>query len=378
MPDVGAQEQRALLPGCFRVGSDDPALLLRSNEPMTSPAPTIYDVARAAGVSISTVSNALNKPERVNKETRARILACIDELGFVPKSEATTLARKRMGRIGVIAPFTSYVSYMTRLAGVLAEAGASGFEVATFDSESAATSTTPILDTLPIKGQVDGLIVMGFELDAPIESRLEERGVPTVVVDAASTLFPIVTCNDEESGRIGAAHLLELGHRSFGYLRERQLGTYESQAERRLSGFAAEIGATPGTQLQVVESGPSLESARKAARELIDSDSRPSAIMAHYDELAVGVLKAAADFGVEVPGELSVVGVDDGPVAAATDLTTVRQPFQESGVEAVRLLLSLLERPKAERTVTFLSLRIVERSTTAPVQPGDVAERKHP
>ncbi|MCY3634386.1 MAG: LacI family DNA-binding transcriptional regulator [bacterium] len=343
---------------------------------MTTPAPTIYDVARAAGVSISTVSNALNKPDRVNKETRARILACIDELGFVPKSEATTLARKRMGRIGVIAPFTSYVSYMTRLAGVLAEAGTSGFEVATFDSESAATSTTPILDTLPIKGQVDGLIVMGFELDASVESRLEGRGVPTVVVDAASTLFPIVTCDDEESGRIGAAHLLELGHRSFGFLRERQLGRYESQADRRLSGFVAEIEAIPGTQLRVVESDPSFESARQAARELIDSNSRPSAIMAHYDELAVGVLKAAADLGVEVPGELSVIGVDDGPVAEATDLTTVRQPFQESGVEAVRLLLSLLERPAAERTVTFLSLRIVERATTAKVQSDKVAKRE--
>ena len=341
---------------------------------MTKPAPTIYDVARAAGVSISTVSNALNKPDRVNKETRARILACIDELGFVPKSEATTLARKRMGRIGVIAPFTSYVSYMTRLAGVLAEAGASGFEVATFDSESAATSTTPILDTLPIKGQVDGLIVMGFELDASVESRLEGRGVPTVVVDAASTLFPVVTCDDEESGRIGAAHLLDLGHRSFGFVRERQLGSYESQADRRLSGFVAKIEATPGTQLRVVESDPSFESARTAARGLIDSDNRPSAIMAHYDELAVGVLKAAADLGVVVPDELSVVGVDDGPVAEATDLTTVRQPFQESGVEAVRLLLSLLERPAAERTVTFLSLRIVERATTANVQPGKVAE----
>ena len=345
---------------------------------MTTPAPTIYDVARAAGVSISTVSNALNKPDRVNKETRARILACIDELGFVPKSEATTLARKRMGRIGVIAPFTSYVSYMTRLAGVLSEAGASGFEVVTFDSESAATSTTPVLDTLPIKGQVDGLIVMGFELDASVESRLEGRRVPTVVVDAASTLFPIVTCDDEESGRVGAAHLLDLGHRSFGYVRERQFGSYESQAERRLSGFATEIEAVPGTQLQVIESGPSFESARKAARKLIDSDSRPSAIMAHYDELAVGVLKAAADLGVDIPGELSVVGVDDGPVAEATDLTTVRQPFQESGVEAVRLLLSLLERPAVERTVTLLSLRIVERATTANVQPAKVAEPVQP
>ena len=343
---------------------------------MTSADPTIYDVARAAGVSISTVSNALNRPDRVSKETRARIVECIDQLGFVPKSEATTLARKQMRRIGVIAPFTSYMSYMARLAGVLAEAGTSGFEVATFDSESAATSTTPILDSLPIKGQVDGLIVMGFELDASVEARLEDRKVPTVVVDAVSTRFPVVTCDDRESGRIGAAHLLDLGHRSFGYVRERQRGSYRSRADRRLSGFVAELEATPGTQLHIVESGSSFESARTAAHELIGSGNRPSAIMAHSDELAVGVLKAAADLGVRIPGELSVIGVDDGPVAEATDLTTVRQPLQESGVEAVRLLLSRLQRPTAERTVKFLDLRIVVRATTAPAQPDDAPGRQ--
>ncbi|WP_420624959.1 LacI family DNA-binding transcriptional regulator [Candidatus Poriferisodalis sp.] len=341
---------------------------------MTSVTPTIYDVAQAAGVSISTVSNALNRPDRVSEETRARVLECIDRLGFVPKSQATNLARKQMRRIGVIAPFTSYVSYMTRLAGVLAEARAAGFEVATFDSESAATSMTPILDSLPIKGQVDGLIVMGFTLDSTIEDRLKDRGVPLVVVDAISTRFPVITCDDEQSGRVGAAHLLDLGHRSFGYVRERQRGSYESQADRRLSGFTAELDKTPGTQLRVVECDPTFESARAAAHSLISSDDRPTAVMAHFDELAVGVLKAAADLGVRIPDELSVIGVDDGPVAEATDLTTVRQPFSESGVEAVRLLISRLDRPSSERTVTFLDLRVVERGTTAPVEPANSVE----
>ena len=338
---------------------------------MTSDTPTIYDVAQAAGVSISTVSNALNRPDRVSEETRTRVLECIDRLGFVPKSAATSLARKQMRRIGVIAPFTSYVSYMTRLAGVLAEARAAGFEVAAFDSESAATSMTPILDSLPIKGQVDGLIVMGFSLEGSIEDRLADRGVPVVVVDASSRRFPVITCNDVESGRIGAAHLLELGHRSFGYVRERQAGSYESQAEHRLAGFADEIGKTPGTRLRIVECDPTLESARTVAQDLLAGHDRPTAIMAHFDELSVGVLKAAADVGVAVPDELSVLGVDDGPVAEATDLTTVRQPFSESGVEAIRLLISRLERPTAERSITYLDLRLVARGTTAPALSTD-------
>lgn len=328
---------------------------------------TIYDVAEAAGVSISTVSNALNRPNRVSPATRNRVLAVADELGYVPKPQAVSVARKGMQRIGVVAAFTAYVSFMQRLGGVLEEAAARGVEVSVFDHESAATAASPVLAGLPIRGQLDGLIVMGTRIEPAIEQRLLQRDVPTVVVDAESKRFPVVTCDDVAGGRMAAAHLLDLGHRRFGYILEHQATAYESQAMRRLAGFRAQLDRHGNCEIMIVEAASSAESARSAARALLGDDGSPTAVMAHYDVLAVGVLRAAKDLGLAVPDDISVMGCDDGPMAFGADLTTLRQPFRESGAAAARLLLSMIERPGTARTVTSLDLAVVERSTTGRV-----------
>jgi LacI family transcriptional regulator len=331
---------------------------------------TIYDVADQADVSISTVSNVLNRPERVAATTRERVLAVADTLGYVPKADAVSKARQAMRRVGVLAPFTSYRSYLERLAGLLQEARGSGTEVAVFDHESAATASSPFLASMPIRGQVDGLVVMGMRVEGAIERRLWDRRVPTVVVDADSERFPVVTCDDRVGGELAAKHLLELGHRRFGYVVERQTAPYPSQALARLEGFRASLGKCRGTSLQVVEAGSSPASARDAAMKLLSCPGRSTAVMAHCDDLAFGVLMAASDLGISVPEQLSVVGCDDGPGAEAAGLTTVHQPLRESGSIALRSLLGMINGAGFERTVTYLPLQFVERSTTCPVVPG--------
>jgi LacI family transcriptional regulator len=329
---------------------------------------TIYEVARAAGVSISTVSIALNRPSRVSEATRARVLEVADSLGYVPKAEAVSTARRGMRRIGVVAPFTSYVSFLQRLKGVLAVAAERGVEVSVFDHESAATASSPLLAGMPIRGQVDGLIVMGMRVGDVVEQRLFDRGMPVVVVDAESDRFPVVACDDVAGGRLAAGHLLRLGHHRFGYLVERQLTDYDSQARRRVRGVRSALDAAGGCTLTLVECGSSVEDARAAAMEVLRGPERPTAIMAHCDELAVGGLLAARDLGLDVPRGLAVMGYDDGPAAQAADLTTVRQPFEESGATAAGVLLAAIGDPAAHRTVTYLDLRVVQRSTTSPLE----------
>src|SRR3954471_15176055 len=168
---------------------------------------TIYEVAERAGVSISTVSNVLNKPDRVKAATRERVLAAVDELGFVPKVQAVHLARRGTGRIGVMAPFTSYASYLRRLAGVLRAATELDIDVVVFDHESAALAGSPVLASMPIHGRLDGLIVMGLQIEDAIAGRLRERALPTVAVDADSTVFSRVVIDDREGGRLAGAHL---------------------------------------------------------------------------------------------------------------------------------------------------------------------------
>ncbi|OFE18347.1 LacI family transcriptional regulator [Humibacillus sp. DSM 29435] len=323
---------------------------------------TIYQVAERAGVSISTVSNALNKPDRVSDSTRQKVLSAADELGFVPSAEAVGHARRGSGRIGVMAPFTSYSSYLRRLSGVLGAAAAADVDVVVFDHESAAQSTSPVLASLPVHGRLDGLIVMGLEIESSIADRLHRRGLPTVVVDAASDLFCRVGVDDVDSGRLPGAHLVGGGHRRFGYLMEEQLAPYESQAVKRLAGFREAVTSFLEQELVVMSCRNSIPAARSAAREMLSSPQRPTAIMAHHDQLAIGVLLACRDLGLSVPGEVAVVGCDDGEAAIAADLTTVHQPFEESGQVAFAVLRA--QREGSLRSTVELELRLSQRSTT--------------
>jgi LacI family transcriptional regulator len=322
---------------------------------------TIYEVADRARVSISTVSNVLNKPDRVSAGTRARVLAAADELGFIPKVQAVSLARRGTGRVGVMAPFTSYASYLRRLAGVLTAATELEIDVLVFDHESAALASSPALASMPIHGRLDGLIVMGLPIESGIAQRLRERHLPTVAVDADSDLFSRVIIDDAEGGRIAARHLTAKGHRRFGYLLERQVSDYESQAIRRLTGFKEIASAESGSVL-VATSDNSVDAARHAASTLLGGPDRPSAVMAHHDVLAVGVLLAARDLGLRVPEDLAVMGFDDGETAAAADLTTVRQPFEESGSTALSVLLGHVGGSQL-RSTTVLDVQLVERSS---------------
>jgi DNA-binding LacI/PurR family transcriptional regulator len=323
---------------------------------------TIYEVAERARVSISTVSNVLNKPDRVSTATRQRVLAAADELGFTPKVQAVSLARRGAGRIGVMAPFTSYGSYLRRLSGLLTAATELEIDVVVFDHESAALASSPVLASMPVHGRLDGLIVMGLPIEDAIADRLRERSLPTVAVDADSTLFSRVVIDDAEGGRLAAAHLRDRGHRRVGYLLERQVSDYESQAIKRLSGFRTVIEAAGGT-VTVASGDNSVDAARQAAASLLDAADRPSAVMAHHDALAVGVLLAARDRGLRVPEDIAIMGFDDGDAATAADLTTVRQPFEESGSTALSVLLGHIGGSDL-RSTTVLDVRLVERSTT--------------
>ena len=323
---------------------------------------TIYEVAERAQVSISTVSNVLNKPDRVSETTRTRVLAAADELGFIPKVQAVSLARRGTGRVGVMAPFTSYGSYLRRLAGLLTAATEVEIDVVAFDHESAALASSPALASMPIHGRLDGLIVMGLKIEDGIAQRLRQRGMPTVAVDADSSLFSRVVIDDGEGGRLAARHLRDKGHRRIGYLLERQVSDYESQAIKRLAGFRQVIDAADG-EIVVAASDNSVDAARQAAGHFLDRAERPSAIMAHHDMLAVGVLLAARDRGLRVPGDIAIMGFDDGDAAAAADLTTVRQPFEESGSIALDVLLGHIGGSQL-RSTTLLDVQLVERSTT--------------
>jgi DNA-binding LacI/PurR family transcriptional regulator len=320
---------------------------------------TIYDVAERAGVSISTVSLALNAPDRVRDTTLRRIMDAVDQLGFRPKADAVTRARRGVRRIAVLAPFSAYPSFSRRLNGVLRIAARERFEVVVYDQESAATSR---LVSLPLTGRVDGLIVMSLPFGDDVARRLAEQRLPTVLVDTARTGFSSVTTDDAAAGRMVAELLVRNGHKRFGFLGHAQrTHDYLSQSEARLEGFSAALPSRPRTRLV----DHTFEAARAGARALLGGSRRPTAIFAHDDLLAGGVLSAARDLGLAVPTDVAVVGFDDAELAEPLGLTSVRQPLEESGEIATQLLLDQLNDPRRSAQHTTLALTLVERASTA-------------
>jgi LacI family transcriptional regulator len=325
---------------------------------------TIYDVALAAGVSISTVSLALNTPTRVTEATRQKILAAADELGFVPKADAVTRARRGVGRIGIIAPFSSYPSFARRLNGVFGLLADRSLEVVVFDQESASTAASPLLATLPLTQRLDGMVIMALPLDDKAAERLKRQRLPTVLVDVVRDDFDCVSTDDRAGGVLAAEHLVGRGHTRLAYLGEDQRShAYVSSSEQRLAGFRA-AALTHDLEISELLITHGVDEAAQATHDLLNQADPPSAIFAYDDMLAVGVLRAARERGLRVPNDLAVIGFDDSDVAVALDLTTVRQPFEESGRAGVQLLLERMQHASGTCRHAELTLTLVPRGTT--------------
>lgn len=331
---------------------------------MATPA-TIYEVASRAGVSISTVSLAINHPSRVSAKTRTLVLEVADELGFVPKERAIARAKAGVGRIAMVAPFSSYPSFAERMAGAMEALGSDGTQLVVFDHEDIATSDSPLLETLPVRGHVDGLVIMGIPLQDAVAERLASR-LPTVLVDQKHPLLSSVWVDDVGGGQMVGARLLADGHRRVVFVRETETSYLDdSPAQQRVDGLRSVMGSDAVREITVSRTPA-------AGREVIDAywgddaDWTPTAVFAHRDLVGLSVLGAARDAGLRVPQDVTIIGYDDDDAAAALDLSTVANPLRESGRQAIRILRDLIAQPDAKATQLELPLMFRARGSSGP------------
>jgi LacI family transcriptional regulator len=341
---------------------------------MTERDNTIYEVAQRAGVSISTVSLAINHPDRVRADTRDRIMSVIDEIGFVPKERAVVRARAGVGRIAVLAPFTSYPAYSRRLNGILAELGRDGTQVIVYDHEDMAVSASPLLGTIPVKGHVDGIIIMDMPIDRTIITRLKDR-LPAVVIGGLGQGLPGVVADDVAGGRIVGERLTAWGHRRVAFVRETQVTFFpNAPTQLRFEGLVSALGAESVIDISVArdDTGGSDAVGQLFAGE--DRSTWPTAIFATRDLVALKVWRAVRELGLRVPEDVSIIGFDDDPTVEAMGLTTIRNPLEESGAAA----LGMLQRRMRDETVDDITLPVslVVRATAGPVS-AHVALRGH-
>jgi DNA-binding LacI/PurR family transcriptional regulator len=306
--------------------------------------PTIRDVAALAGVSHQTVSRVLNDNESVIRPTRERVLAAIRELGYVPNPSARSLSSNRLHTLGVVTSDISDYAFSQAIAGAEAEARRRGLFLIIGSVEEEARGDERAYLRLMLERRVEGLIVAGpthLESDwllHPLTHRM-----PIVAMASSEVVAPevsVVDVDNQRGGRDATLHLVEHGHRAVATI----TGPLEWRSAReRLDGYREALGSI---EPALIEHAPdwTVESGREAARRLLDSGQRFTALFAQSDLFALGAISELRSRGLDVPGDVSIVGYDDIPVARYLDppLTTMSQPMRDVGALAVRLVVGQL------------------------------------
>jgi LacI family transcriptional regulator len=354
-------------------------------------APTIYDVARAAGVSIASVSRVLNGQRNPRQETRERVLAAVADLGFVPDGAARALSARLKEVVGVIvrrpspaadmdedlfadeAESLQYPDLINR--GIETAAQRRGFDL--LIRSVGITEHDPGGRTLALARKSDGLILHDRVLDPDQMDRLS-RQLPIVTLAGYATPTTANVHGDNKAGmRALARHLLrDHGYRSLGYL-----GGYADSPDsiERREVLEAEVAAAGAA----LEYGPEWQGyyfasgGAQVINQLLSAGHRlPRAIVCANDQTAFGVMSALRKHGLSVPGQVAVTGFDDIPLARhlRTSLTTVRQPIKQMGTTAFDVLYSMLNRERLPARDIVLPTELIRRESCGCPAPGDRAD----
>lgn len=363
--------------------------------------PGVVEVAQAAGVAPSTVSNVYNRPHVVSAALHARVLAAAAELGYEGADPSgRNLRRGRTNAIGVV--------MRERLAYTFEDPAAVQMMQGLSDAADPQQLALVLVPAYPETGSstgpavrhvaVDALIVYSLVGDDPLLDAVRRRHLPTVVIDsptpddaAATDRFDFVGINEHQPAQTAMEHLLTLGHRRVGVLStrlaardhpglsnlSRQSAATASVARGRLQGAAAAVRAAgldwadvPVVQCQI----SSIEDGRLGAHILLDAAPNTTAVFAFSDPLALGARLAAHQRGLTVPGDLSIVGFDDS-APTSQGLTTIHQPLRDKGRIATERLLDAISAAHPTQPL-LLPTRLVVRQSTSP--PNSALERSRP
>jgi len=334
----------------------------------------IRDIAALAGVSVATVSRVLNDRPDVSPATRDLVLRHIRERGFVTSRNARALAGARTGLIGLTVPYMVDNYFAQILAGATDAIYERDARLVVCPTRYEHDREVSLLERL-MHGTTDGaLLILPSETSDELTA-LRRQGYPFVVVDPAVPLgeeIPVVAAANWAGAKSATAYLIALGHRRIGVIMGRKI---EKASSDRAAGYHSALleAGLPADPALAVESDFTIDGGCRTAHDLLARPAAPTAIFAFNDNMAVGALRAARERGLDVPGDLSVVGFDDVEIAAVVTppLTTVRQPLQELGRVAAGVLYRLLDGQTLDATRIELSTRLIERaSTAAPAAPA--------
>ena len=331
---------------------------------------TIRDVARQAGVSISTVSRVLNGSNEVSDATRSRVQEAIRKLQFQPQRIARTLAQQSTTSVAVALPSATSLFFVEMLKGVKDALRDQDIDLLLCNLGS--SQPTPTLQRFLNRGAVDGLLLMSTPVEGELADQLLHFQAPVVLLGARCAGLDAYWWDDQEGARLATAYLLEQGHRRVGLVTAH---AWSTNAQPRLAGYrqALDDAGVPFDESLVAvgqttkHAGYSEEAGAEAMAALMETEAPPTAVFAASDVQAYGAWAYARDRGLVVPRDVSIVGYDDLKLSRFLDLTTVSQGMHGVGQRATeRLLDRLAGRAGDDRVDVELPLSLAVRGSAAP------------
>ena len=336
----------------------------RSGEGRLAPQVNMADVASAAGVSMATTSRALNGQPGVAPATRERVLKAAREQSYVVSPEASALSGRTTKRIAVVVPELSRWFFAEMLSGIESVLRKANLDLMLYrvgEGEDRAA----FFQDLPARRKVDAVLVVGIPVTEAEQARLGLMGVEIIAAGGQSAPYPYVSIDDHLAGSQAVHHLLNLGHRRIAMIDAVDPHAREWPIDGRALAYTqaldeAGIPIDPDLFLRV-DWGASAGAAAMA--QLLTLRHPPTAVFAHSDEIAVGALRTVQRAGLSVPGDVSIIGIDDHPFAEQLDLTTIHQDVHRQGELAAQMVIDTLAGRDIDRA-TVLPTRLLPRGST--------------
>ncbi len=352
----------------------------KKDSPHKKRAATIKDVARVSGVSYATVSRVLSGYEFVSDATRKRVMEAVEALGYVANLQARSLAGGHSQIIGLLVPNLDNGYVGTIMQGIDRELARANYEVVLYTSHRHPARESFFVDAIA-NGLTEGLLLVAPLVPAAYLDALRERHFPYVLIDQADTTehSSVVEATNWQGAYEATRYLAELGHTRIafitGYLAVRS-------ATDRLQGYKAALADCdiPFREELVVESDYQQQTGYQAAKNLLQKvDPPPTAIFASNDLSAFAAMDAARECGLRVPDDISILGFDDIPQASFVypKLTTVRQPLEQMGQVAVKMLLDQIKDPDRPPQRVALATQLIIRDSCKRVGPDESIQEEY-
>jgi len=335
--------------------------------------PTIYDVAQAAGVSIATVSKVINGTGRISDKTRKHVTDIMQQLKYQPSMVASALTGKRTYTVGLTLPDLAN-PFFAEIARAVEDRGHEyGFNVFICSTDNDQEREIKYF-TLLTQKRVDGVIVATRTEKDLFLKKLFQQHIPIAIITGEMPALAVdtVMVDDYLGGYQAGKHLIELGHRRIAVLAEDAGALSNRERIRGCHQALAAAGIQPDEQLVEV-GGFTVGGGKEATSRLLELAEPPTAIFACNDLLAIGAIQAARERGMQLPQQLSVVGFDNTILATIIDppLTTIAQPIQEIGRQAMDLLVQEIKGEKSAKQRVVLMPELVVRGSTAEALAGE-------